>query len=144
MDLMSERQWKRWDAVARLAAGKLTTYEAARVLRLSVRQVRRIRRRVEQAGRTALVHGNAGRPPANKLAAAVRSRMVRLRREKFQDFNDYHFTEKLAAEPEAIVVARATVRRVLRAAGVTAVRRRRPGRYRRRRDRKAQAGLMLL
>jgi len=41
MDLMSEGQWKRWDAVARLAAGKLTTDEAARVLRLSVRQVRR-------------------------------------------------------------------------------------------------------
>ncbi len=141
---MSEGQWKRWDAVARLAAGKLTTDEAARVLRLSVRQVRRIRRRVEHDGRAGLVHGNAGRPPANKLPAAVRRRMVRLRREKYQDFNDHHFAEKLAEEPDAIVVARATVRRVLRAAGVPPVRRRRPGRHRRRRDRKAQAGLMLL
>ena len=33
---MSEGQWKRWDAVARLGAGKLTLAEAARVLRLSV------------------------------------------------------------------------------------------------------------
>ena len=38
---MAEWQWKRWDAVARLGAGKLTLAEAARVLRLSVRQVRR-------------------------------------------------------------------------------------------------------
>jgi len=30
---MSEGQWKRWDAVARLGAGKLTTHEAARLLR---------------------------------------------------------------------------------------------------------------
>jgi len=38
---MAEWQWRRWDAVARLGAGKLTLQEAARVLRLSVRQVRR-------------------------------------------------------------------------------------------------------
>ena len=48
---MSEGQWKRWDAVARLTAGKLTVGEAARVLGLSVRQVRRIRWRVGEGGR---------------------------------------------------------------------------------------------
>jgi len=42
MELRAEWQWKRWDAVARLGAGKLTLQEAARVLSLSVRQVRRI------------------------------------------------------------------------------------------------------
>ena len=39
---MAEWEWKRWDAVARLGAGKLTMQEAATVLGLSVRQVRRI------------------------------------------------------------------------------------------------------
>ena len=43
---MAEWQWKRWDAVARLGAGKLTLQEAAQVLGLSVRQVRRIRQAV--------------------------------------------------------------------------------------------------
>jgi len=42
MELRAEWQWKRWDAVARFGAGKLTLQEAARVLSLSVRQVRRI------------------------------------------------------------------------------------------------------
>ena len=46
---MAEWQWKRWDAVARLGAGKLTLQEAARVLRLSVRQVRRTGRSPAQA-----------------------------------------------------------------------------------------------
>jgi hypothetical protein len=144
MELMSEGQWKRADAVARLAAGKLTMQEAAEVLGISVRQLRRVRRRVEKAGRQGLVHGNRGRVPGNKLPAAVRRRMVRLRRGKYRGFNDHHFTEKLAAEGDGIVVAVATVRRVLRAAGVPAVRQRRPARHRRRRDRKPQAGLMLL
>src|SRR2546422_962182 len=54
MDLMAEWQWKRWDAVARLGAGKLTLQEAARVLSLSVRQGGRIRRAAGRAGRAGL------------------------------------------------------------------------------------------
>src|SRR5204862_8175079 len=77
MELMAEWQWKRWDAVARLGAGKLTLQEAARMLRLSVRQVRRVRRAVERVGRAGLRHGNAGQVPANKLRAAVRNRIPR-------------------------------------------------------------------
>jgi hypothetical protein len=144
MELMAEWQWKRWDAVARLGAGKLTLQEAARVLGLSVRQVRRIRRAVERAGRTGLQHGNRAQVPVNKLRAAVCNRILRLRRTKYRDFNDAHFTEKLAEEQPPIRVSVRTVRRVLRAGGVAAVRRRRPPKHRRRRDRKAQAGLMLL
>src|SRR2546428_1910480 len=144
MELMSEGQWKRWDAVARLAAGKLTVGEAARVLGVSVRQVRRIRRRVGEGGRAGLQHGNRGQVPVNKLRAAVRARILRLRRGKYRDFNDVHFTEKLAAETPPVLIGVRTVRRLLRAAGVGAVRGRRPPKHRRRRDRKAQAGLMLL
>src|SRR2546426_12595756 len=98
MELMAEWQWKRWDAVARLGAGKLTLAEAARVLRLSVRQVRRIRRAVERAGRAGLGHGNAGQVPGNKLRAAVRNRILRLRRTKDRDFHEGHLTERPAEE----------------------------------------------
>ena len=48
---MAAWQWKRWEPVAQLGAGKPTLPEAARVLSLSVRQARRIRRAVERAGR---------------------------------------------------------------------------------------------
>jgi len=120
---MAEWQWKRWDAVARLGAGKLTLQEAARVLRLSVRQVRRIRRAVERAGRAGLRHGNAGQVPVNKLRAAVRHRILRLRRTKYRDFNDAHFTEKLGEERPPLRVSVRTVRRVLRTGGVPACRR---------------------
>src|SRR5207245_4339030 len=89
-------------------------------------------------------HGNRGQVPVNKLRAAVRARILRLRRGKYRDFNDVHFTEKLAVEVPPVIVGVRTVRRLLRAAGVDAVRGRRPPKHRRRRDRKAQAGLMLL
>ena len=141
---MSEGQWKRWDVISRLRAGKLTMAQAALVLALSVRQVRRVRDRVAQGGRQALRHGNTGRAPAHRLAAAERTRLVQLRREKYRDFNDAHFAEKLATETPPLRVSVATVRRLLRAAGVPAVWHRRPRRHRKRRERKAQAGLMLL
>jgi len=144
MDLMSEGQWKRWDVLGRLRAGKLTVAQAALVLALSVRQVRRLRDRVAQEGRQALRHGNTGRRPARTLGTAERTQIVHLRREKYRDFNDAHFAEKLATETPPLRVSVATVRRILRAAGVPAVWRRRPRRHRKRRERKAQAGLMLL
>src|SRR3990170_430541 len=126
MDEMAEWQWKRWDAVARLASGKLTTAEAAQVLGLSGRQFRRVRRAVEREGRRALLHGNRGRAPGNKLGAKRRARIVPLRRETYRDFNDQHFTEKLGEERPPLRVSVATVRRILRTAGVAAVWRRRP------------------
>src|SRR3982750_4833609 len=116
MELMSERQWKRWDAVARVAAGKLTTQQAATVLGLTVRQLRRMRRRVEQHGHAGLVHGNRGRPPGNKLAGLGQARVLALRRTRYVDFNDVHFVEKLATETPPVTLSVRTVRRLLRAA----------------------------
>lgn len=58
---MVEWQWKRWDAVARLGTGTLRLQEAARMLELSVRQVRRIRRAVERAGRAGCGTATRGR-----------------------------------------------------------------------------------
>jgi hypothetical protein len=68
---------------------------------------------------------------------------VRLRRKKYAGFNDQHFTEKLLEE-EGVEISRASVQRLLRAAGIGPPRRRRAPKHRRRRERKAQAGLMIL
>jgi transposase len=143
MDLMSERQWKRLDVIRRVSKGLMTTVAAAVVLGLNERQVRRVRSAFEERGQAALVHGNRGRPPSNRLDEKLRERVVRLARGKYSGFNDEHLTEKLV-EVEGLAVSRSTVRRLLRGAGMGAVRRRRPPKHRRRRDRKAQAGLMVL
>lgn len=140
---MSQRQWKRLDAVERIGRGALTTGEAAQVLGLSVRQVRRLRRAVEARGRAGVVHGNTGRAPQHRIAGAVRQRVVALRRKRYAGFNDQHFTEKLW-EHEGVRISRPSVRRILRAAGIGPPRRRRAAQHRRRRDRKEQAGLMIL
>jgi len=88
-------------------------------------------------------HGNAGRTPSNKLASGVREEIEQMGRERYDGFNDHHFRDKLETA-EKIVVSVSMVRRLRRAAGIKATRRRQPPVHRRRRDRKAQAGLMVL
>lgn len=140
---MSERQWKRWEAIAAVNAGKLTMVRAAALVGCSLRHLRRLRKRIGQAGQAALLHGNTGRPPKHKLPNEVREKIEQLGREKYDGFNDHHFRDKLTA-CEGIAVSVSTVRRVRRAAGRSATRRRQPPHHRRRRERKAQAGLMVL
>ena len=108
---MSEREWKRFEAVTRVGEGTLTNREAAKLLALSERQLRRLRRRVGELGQGGVLHGNRGRAPAHRIKAALREQIVKLRQDKYAGFNDQHFTEKLAEE-EGIVVSRATVRRL--------------------------------
>lgn len=144
MEIMAEWQWKRWDVLQRLMSGKLTRADAAQVLQLSARQVRRLQRRAERDGRQVVVHGNRGRQPPHTLDATTRERITTLRRTIYRDFNDTHFTEKLALETPPLVVSVRTVRRILRLAGIGSVWRRRPRQHHRRRDRKPQRGLMLL
>jgi hypothetical protein len=144
MELMSEGQWKRWDVMARVNAGKLTMQEAARICGVSVRQLRRIRGEVSDRGKEALIHGNRGRVPWNRIMEEIRQRVIELRRTKYEGFNDQHFSEKLRGEDPPVEISARTVRRILRGAEIRSVRRRRARQHRKRRERRAQEGLMLL
>ena len=140
---MSVGEWKRLDAVGRIEGGELSVKRAGELLGLSARQVRRIRRAVERCGAEGVLHGNRRRRPWNRATENLRKLIVKLRGAKYAGFNDQHFTEKLV-EVEGLRVSRATVRRVLRSAGIEAVRKRRPPRHRRRRERKPQEGQMII
>lgn len=125
-----------------LEAGVLVNAEAAELVGLSVRQLRRLRSTYREQGAAALSHGNRGRQPHNAIEEALARRIVELATTKYAGFNQQHLTEMLA-EQEAIRVSRPTVHRILKAAGIPAVRRRRPPRHRRRRDRYPREGMLL-
>ena len=63
---MSLRQAKRLEAIGRVTEGLWTMAVAAAATGLSVRQLRRLCRKVEAQGATGLLHGNQGKKPANK------------------------------------------------------------------------------
>jgi hypothetical protein len=104
--------------------------------------MKRLRRKM-RAGVAGLLHGNRGKPAWNKTRSEKLHKVMQLARGRYQGLNDTHFTEKLK-EKEKINLSRTTVRRVLRAAGIAAVRKRGVKRHYKRRERKAQEGALLL
>ena len=140
---MSQRQLQRWHVMGLVEVGKITLKEAGEKIGVSYRQAKRIRRAVREKGAKGLIHGNLGRPPPNRIPEASHQLVLRLSREVYSEFNDIHFTEKLVEE-EGVVLSRETVRRIRREAGIGPKRRRRVAGHRKRRERMAQEGAMVL
>ncbi len=139
---LNAREQQRSEVVGRWLAGILTTGEAVRLLGCSERTAWRLRAAMLAKGAAGLAHGNRGRPSAHRLPDAVADRIVQLATTEYRGFNDTHFAEMLAEE-EGVVIARSSLRRLLRARGLASPRRRRAPRYRSRRERMAQEGLMI-
>jgi len=140
---MGQKQLQRWHLMKMVEVGKITLREAGEKIGVSYRQAKRIGRAIRERGIKGLVHGNRGRPSNNRLKESLREKVLKLSREVYWDFNDIHFTEKLR-ECEGIDLNRETVRTLRREAGIEPKRRRRAPGHRKRRERKAQEGAMVL
>jgi transposase len=140
---MSQRDLQRYHLLRSVLEGTLTLTAAATALGLSLRQARRLKGAVAAGGAAGVCHGNRGRAPAHAVSPETRAAVLRLSREQYPDAKDTHFTELLAAK-EGIVLLRATVARLRRAAGLAPKHRRRVRQqHRKRRERKAAVGAML-
>ncbi len=124
-------------------AGKITLKEAGEKIGVSYRQAKRIRKAVRLRGAEGVIHGNTGRAPSNRVKEPVRQRVLSLSRERYWDLNDVHFCEKLR-EQEKMTLSRETIRKIRREAAVCPKRKRRGKKHRKRRERMAQEGWMVL
>src|SRR5262245_52022701 len=113
---MSRKEVPRAGLIKAALAGKITTEEGARALRLSQRQFKRLKARFRRDGLRGLVHRGRGQPSPRRCAAAVRAAVVQLLTTTYAGFNDVHLTEKLQ-ELHALPISRATVRRLRVALG---------------------------
>lgn len=136
------RAQRRLHVLNHVLTDALSAAQAAELLELSLRQVRRLLAAYRAEGISALVHGNRGRAPLNRIDDHLRARLVELASGTYAGVNRAHLAE-LLAEREEIVIAARSLRRVLSEAGLPAVRRRRPARHRSRRERMPRAGLLL-
>jgi hypothetical protein len=139
---LDARDQKRLEVLTHWIAGTVTTEQAVVLLGTSERTAWRLRAALLARGADGIVHGNRGRPSPQRTPDATRERVIVLARTTYRGFNDSHLAEALA-EDEAIVIGRSTLRCVLRGAGIASPRTRRGPRYRSRRERMAQAGLLV-
>lgn len=140
--VLTKQEQHRVHVLTRVHHGALRAREAAVLLGLSLRHLRRLLARLRHHGLAVLAHGHRGRPSPRRLPQAIRAKVITLARTTYGGCNDHHLTE-LLAEREGLRLSRVTVRRLLRQAGIGSPRTRRPPRHRRRRDRMPQAGLLV-
>jgi transposase len=139
---LNSKEQKRLLVLNEVLEGRVTGQQAAEMLGITLRHTRRLLASYRREGAAALVHGNRGRSPVNKLDEAVEAEIVRLAQNEYHDYNDSHFTEELGDHHE-IHVSRPTVRRIRRSRGLASPRKRRASRQRRRRQRYPQVGMLL-
>jgi hypothetical protein len=127
---MSQRERDVLKVMQPVLEGTRTQAEAARLLKLSTRQVRRIQRKLEGEGDTALVHGLRGQPSNHRHDPAFRKTVLSAYQKRYRDFGPTFACEKLADEGLELGVE--TLRRWLLESGLWERRRHRdPHRSRR-------------
>jgi DNA-binding transcriptional ArsR family regulator len=140
---VSQKELQRMHVVRLTLEGRESVGKGAKLLGISVRQMKRLRRKMKGRGVEGLLHGNRGKPPWNRTSSEQIRRVLELARGRYQGLNDSHLSEKLR-EKEKVALSRATIRLILRQAGIAAVRKRGVKRHYKRRERKAQEGALVL
>lgn len=136
-----ERAMKIQEVILRAMSGELTWMQAAHILRMTDRNLRRLRDKYEKYGNDGLIDRRTGRPSPKKAPYKDVERIVRLYRDKYRDFNVRHFHQKLTREHE-MGYSYTFVKRVLQEAGLVKKKRKR-GKHRLRREPKPCFGQML-
>lgn len=140
---MSTRELERVERMGRVGSGELKLKDAAAMLQLSYRQVKRLWRRYRAAGSGGLQHGNAGRASHRSKPAKFRRQVVKLIQQKYSGSEEERFRPTLAAEhlceEDGMVIDHETLRRWMLAEGLWSRQRKRQ-KHGQRRERKSHFG----
>ncbi len=136
-----ERAMKVQEVILRAMAKKLTWFQAAEIIGISDRQMRRWRERYEEHGYDGLMDRRRGVPSGKRVPLAQVEQVLGLYRERYFDLNVRHFHEKLRDEHQ-IGLSYTWVKQALQGAGLV---KREPKRgvHRKRRERRPLPGMML-
>jgi len=134
---LSSKEVHRVEVLGRVKSGNVKLGEAAALLDLSYRQMKRVWRRYREGGAKGLQHRNCGRESNRGYGKELRERVEKRCAARYADFGPTLAAEHLAEE--GVAVSRQTLARWLRAAGLwSGARQRKP--YRQRRERRAHFG----
>ena len=137
----TERAMKVQEVILRAMAKKITWWQAAEIIGISDRQMRRWRERYEEFGYDGLLDRRRCRPSEKRVPLATVELVLSLYRERYFDLNVRHFHEKLEEE-HGIGLSYTWVKAALQGAGLVA-RGRKRGVHRKRRPRRPLPGMLL-
>jgi transposase len=136
-----EKAMKVQEVILRAIDKQITWLQAAEIIRVSPRQLRRWRAGWEKLGYDGLFDRRLGKPSPKRVALETVAEVLRLYREKYAGFNVQHFHEKLEKEHK-IKLSYTWVKKALQGAGLVEKEAKR-GVHRKKRERRPIPGLML-
>src|SRR6202166_430839 len=136
-----ERAMKVQEVILRAMAKKITWWQAAEIIGISDRQMRRWRERYEEFGFRGLFDRRRGKPSPKRVRVEVVEKVLGLYRETYFDLNVRHFHEKLQEEHQ-VEISYSWVKGILQGAGMVAKGRKR-GVHRKLRPRRPLPGMLL-
>lgn len=136
-----ERAMKVQEVILRAIDGRLKWYQAAEILGISDRQMRRWKVSYERRGYDGLFDRRRKRPSPRRVSVKTVQAVLRLYREHYFDLNVRHFQEKLQTE-HGIGLSYTWVKTALQTAGLVA-QQSRGGPHRKARPRRPLAGMLL-
>ena len=136
-----ERAMKLQEVILRAVAKRITWAQAAEIIGIRDRQMRRWKQRYEEFGYDGLFDRRLGKPSPKRVPWATVEEILRLYQEQYADFNVRHFHEKLR-EQHHMRLSYTWVKQALQTAGLVKKRRKR-GVHRRRRPRRPLPGMLL-
>src|SRR5256885_11469465 len=134
-----ERAMKVQEVILRAMAKQITWWQAAEIIGISDRHMRRWRERYEEFGYDGLFDRRRGQPSPKRVPLALVEQVLGLYRDRYADLNVRHFHEKLR-EQHQIELSYTWVKQALQGAGLVA-RGRKPGVTRKRRPRRPLPGM---
>ena len=136
-----ERAMKVQEVILRAMARKITWYQAAEIIGISDRHMRRWRERYQEFGYDGLFDRRRGHPSSKRVPLAIVEQVLGLYRDHYHDLNVRHFHEKLQDQHQ-IELSYSWVKQALQGAGLVA-RGRKRGVHRKRRSRRPLPGMLL-
>jgi transposase len=129
------------EVICRAISGQIHWFQAAEILGVSVRTMRRWKEYYQKKGYDGLFDRRRRRPSPKRVPYAQVEAVLRLYRERYSDFHVKHFHEKLTEE-HGITLSYTWVKTALQEAGLI-TRRARRGPHRKRRPRRPMEGMLL-
>lgn len=136
-----ERAMKIQEVILKALSGGISWFQAAEILGVSIRSMRRYRAGLDKWGYDGLFDRRRRTPSPRSVPVDEVKRILGLYRERYAGWNVRHFYQTVARE-HRVLVSYTFVRQALQGAGLVKKAKAR-GRHRRRRERKACFGEML-
>jgi len=109
---MTDSSLTKYSVIKKLRDGLIVAREAARQLSLTVRHVRRLKKKVEQKGAKALIHGNIGKERNRRIDETKREEVATIIKGRYHEFVPILAKEKLE-EKHGIALSIETIRTLM-------------------------------